>query len=79
MTFEIGCDCGFATYSLNADNTVKVKNCCERLPNTHLSCVEGKAAVSFPDEVPLQGKLNVTFGASRYPLPPSTGKQLIQL
>lgn len=59
--FEIGCDCGFADYTLNDDGSVRVRNCCKRLPNTTLSCSIGKAVVSFPDEVPLEGKLSVAF------------------
>ncbi|XP_063710024.1 apolipoprotein D-like [Culicoides brevitarsis] len=59
--FEVGCDCGFADYTLNEDGTVKVRNCCKRLPNTTLSCSIGKAAVSYPDEKPLPAKLSVAF------------------
>uniref|UniRef100_A0A4Y0BM78 Apolipoprotein D n=1 Tax=Anopheles funestus TaxID=62324 RepID=A0A4Y0BM78_ANOFN len=60
--FEKDCDCGYATYTPQADGSVKVQNCCERLPNTTLKCSIGKAVVSFPDEFPLEGKFNVTFG-----------------
>lgn len=60
--FEKDCDCGYATLTLKQKNTLKVENCCERLPNTNLSCSIGKAVVSFPDAIPLEGKLNVTFG-----------------
>lgn len=60
--FERGCDCGFATYTPKKNGSVKVENCCERLPNTTLHCSIGRAYVSFPDHVPLEGKLNVTFG-----------------
>ncbi|XP_058817412.1 uncharacterized protein LOC131680720 [Topomyia yanbarensis] len=60
--FERGCDCGYATYSAEKDGSIKVENCCERLPNTATHCSIGKAFISFPDEVPLEGKLNVTFG-----------------
>ncbi|XP_058454141.1 apolipoprotein D-like [Malaya genurostris] len=60
--FERDCDCGYATYTAETDGSIKVENCCERLPNTSIHCSVGKALVSFPDEVPLEGKLNVTFG-----------------
>lgn len=60
--FERGCDCGFATYTPKKNGSVKVENCCERLPNTTMHCSIGRAYVSFPDHVPLEGKLNVTFG-----------------
>ncbi|XP_053680154.1 apolipoprotein D-like [Anopheles nili] len=60
--FEKDCDCGFATYTPQSDGSVKVENCCERLPNTTVKCSIGKAVVSFPDQFPLEGKLNVTFG-----------------
>lgn len=59
--FEIGCDCGFADYTINDDGSVRVRNCCKRLPNTTLSCTIGKAVLSYPDEVPLEGKLSVSF------------------
>ncbi|XP_055605082.1 uncharacterized protein LOC129753306 [Uranotaenia lowii] len=60
--FERGCDCGFATYTLKLNNSIKVENCCERLPNVTLHCSIGKAVVSFPDADTIVGKLNVTFG-----------------
>lgn len=60
--FEKDCDCGYATYTLKRTNTLKVENCCERLPNTKPHCSIGKAVVSFPKVVPLEAKLNVTFG-----------------
>lgn len=60
--FEKDCDCGYATYTLKRKNSLKVENCCERLPNTNVHCSIGKAVVSFPNSVPLEGKLNVTFG-----------------
>ncbi|XP_055546320.1 apolipoprotein D-like [Wyeomyia smithii] len=60
--FERGCDCGYATYSARDDGSINVENCCARLPNTTKHCSVGQAVVSFPDEIPLRGKLNVTFG-----------------
>lgn len=60
--FERGCDCGFAKYTPKKNGSIKVENCCERLPNITLHCSVGKAFVSYPDQVPLEGKLNVTFG-----------------
>ncbi|XP_050088550.1 apolipoprotein D-like [Anopheles aquasalis] len=60
--FEKDCDCGYATYTPQTDGSVKVENCCERLPNTTVKCSIGKAVVSFPDQFPLEGKFNVTFG-----------------
>lgn len=42
-----------------------VRNCCKRLPNTTLSCVQGNAVLSEPDHVPLEGKINVAFGKRR--------------
>ena len=61
-SFSRGCDCGFANYDLKEDNTVGVRNCCKRLPNTTLSCSLGSAVLSEPEHVPLEGKLNVAFG-----------------
>lgn len=60
--FEKDCDCGYATYTLKRINTLKVENCCKRLPNLEVHCSIGKAVVSFPDAIPLEAKLNVTFG-----------------
>lgn len=60
--FERGCDCGYATYKLKKDGSIKVENCCERLPDTTINCSVGKAFVSYPNESPLEGRLNVTFG-----------------
>lgn len=59
--FEIGCDCGFADYTANEDGSVKVNNCCKRLPNTTLSCSIGKAVLSFPNDDPIPAKLSVAF------------------
>ena len=63
--FEKGCNCGFANLKLNDDKSVRVRNCCKRLPNTTLSCSIGRAVLSEPDAVPLEGKLNVAFGNRR--------------
>lgn len=63
--FSKGCDCGFANYDLKDDLSVGVRNCCKRLPNTTLSCVTGQAKLSEPDHVPLEGKINVSFGNRR--------------
>lgn len=65
MSFERDCSCGHATYTLEEDNSVKVNNCCKRLPDTKPSCSVGKAYVSFPDADPLEGRFNVTFGGRR--------------
>lgn len=63
--FSKGCDCGFANYDLKDDLSVGVRNCCKRLPNTTLSCTTGQAKLSEPDHVPLEGKINVSFGKRR--------------
>jgi apolipoprotein D and lipocalin family protein len=60
-SFSRGCDCGFANYNLNKDNSVGVRNCCKRLPDTTLSCKTGQAVLAEPDHVPLEGKLTVSF------------------
>lgn len=63
--FSKGCDCGFANYDLKDDLSVGVRNCCKRLPNTTLSCTTGQAKLSEPEHVPLEGKINVSFGKRR--------------
>ncbi|XP_003436167.2 uncharacterized protein LOC11175951 [Anopheles gambiae] len=70
--FEKDCDCGYATYTPLADGSVRVQNCCERLPNTTVKCSIGKAVVSYPDVFPLEGRFNVTFGG-----PPKTSNYWI--
>jgi apolipoprotein D and lipocalin family protein len=57
-------ECVKAEYSLKDDGTVKVLNSMLVLPNTERESVEGLAVVSFPEAVPLEGKLNVTFGGA---------------
>lgn len=64
-SFSKGCDCGFANYDLKDDNTVGVRNCCKRLPNTTLTCSLGHAILSEPEHVPLEGKISVGFGKRR--------------
>lgn len=64
--FEKDCDCGYATYTPQADGSVRVQNCCERLPNTTVKCSIGKAVVSYPDVFPLEGRFNVTFGGRKF-------------
>ncbi|XP_063710025.1 apolipoprotein D-like [Culicoides brevitarsis] len=60
--FQVEFDCVTATYSLNDNATVKVVN--ENLLINGVlrpTSIEAWAAVSFPDEEPLQAKLNVSF------------------
>ena len=61
--YQKGCECSRAIYSLNSDNTVKVYNCCKKPEGNE--CATGKAIVSYPDHLPLEGKLNVAFGDQR--------------
>jgi lipocalin len=63
FSHEKGCECGHATYTLNSDHTVGVKNCCKK-PDGN-SCSIGRAVLGDPDHEPLEGKLNVTFGPPR--------------
>lgn len=65
--FQRGKDCTVATYSLNADGTIRVFNKAYDKAINEWSIDVGRAVVSFPDENPLRGKLNVTFGADTVP------------
>ncbi|XP_055546322.1 apolipoprotein D-like [Wyeomyia smithii] len=58
-----GAECVRVNYSLNDDNSVRIEN--EQLipPSSVFDVIVGRSVFSFPDEVPIQGKFNVTFGA----------------
>lgn len=60
--FQVDFDCVTATYSLNDNATVKVLNENLLIDNEfNPTSIVGWASLSFPDEEPLQGKLNVSF------------------
>lgn len=59
---EEGFNCGVAKYDVLEDSSVIFKYCYKKLPETKETCVTGKTYLSFPDEVPLQGRLNVSIG-----------------
>ncbi|XP_055547795.1 apolipoprotein D-like [Wyeomyia smithii] len=61
QTFERGGECSIAQYSLNEDGSVLVDNRMLVPPETEFRVEIGQAFLSFPDEEPLQAKLNVTF------------------
>uniref|UniRef100_A0A336LB91 Apolipoprotein D n=1 Tax=Culicoides sonorensis TaxID=179676 RepID=A0A336LB91_CULSO len=62
QTFQIEFDCVTASYSLNDNGTVRVLNENLMVQNEFLyTSVLGWAIPSFPDEEPLQAKLNVSF------------------
>lgn len=48
---------------LNDNDTVTVENCCKRTEGNH--CTQGKAKLSEPDHLPLEGKFNVSFNNKR--------------
>ncbi|ETN60996.1 apolipoprotein D [Anopheles darlingi] len=66
QAFQIGGECVTAEYSLNADGSVRVFNSMrprDSATGTRQSDT-GRAVVAFPDESPLEAKLNVTFDAT---------------
>ncbi|XP_058823273.1 apolipoprotein D-like [Topomyia yanbarensis] len=63
-----GGECVHVNYTLNEDGSVRVENRHLVPPGGQFELAIGRAVISFPDEVPLQGKLNVSFGA----MPPTT-------
>lgn len=57
------CECEFSKLALQADKSIEVTNCCRQVntdEETH--CAMGKAVSSYPENEPLEGKFNVTFG-----------------
>ena len=58
-SFAKGGACGGAEYTLNDDGSVRVYN--SQKINGELDDILGRAVISFPEQVPLEGKLNVTF------------------
>ncbi|XP_055602188.1 apolipoprotein D-like [Uranotaenia lowii] len=63
--FQLDGECVTAQYSINEeDGSVRVFNSMVVLPNQERQSDIGRAVVAFPDEVPLQAKLNVTFDAA---------------
>ncbi|XP_053691249.1 apolipoprotein D-like [Sabethes cyaneus] len=58
-----GAECVQVNYTLNADNSVRVENRQLIPPSGEFDVIVGRSVLSFPDENPLQGKFNLTFGA----------------
>lgn len=63
--FQRDGECVTAEYSLNEDGSVRVFNSMMVPPSQERVAEVGRAIVAFPDEVPLQGKLNVTFDSGK--------------
>ncbi|XP_055547826.1 apolipoprotein D-like [Wyeomyia smithii] len=61
QTFERGGECSIAAYSLNEDGSVLVDNRMLVPPESEFRVEIGQAFLSFPEEDPLRGMLNVTF------------------
>lgn len=57
--YTFGCVCVEATYTIHKSGDVGVKNCCSR--NGSPNCLLATALVSYPDQNPLEGRLNVSF------------------
>lgn len=63
QSFEKNLDCVYADHLYNYDNSIVVYNVGVRLPDVmREKAAIGLALLSFPDEQPLQGKFNITFG-----------------
>ncbi|EAT38565.1 AAEL009559-PA [Aedes aegypti] len=62
QTFQRNGECVTAEYSLNADGSVRVQNRMLVPPSGQFDEDIGRAVISFPQEDPLQAKLNVSFG-----------------
>uniref|UniRef100_A0A182PVH1 Apolipoprotein D n=1 Tax=Anopheles epiroticus TaxID=199890 RepID=A0A182PVH1_9DIPT len=59
--FEENFDCVQVRYTLNDDGSVQVSNSAYNLFNGSTINALGRAVLSYPDEEPLQAKLNVSF------------------
>ncbi|EGK96848.1 AGAP013318-PA [Anopheles gambiae str. PEST] len=64
QVFQRGGECVTAEYSLNDDGSVRVFNSMLVPPGQVRQSDVGRAVVAFPDESPLEAKLNVTFDAT---------------
>ncbi|KXJ74932.1 hypothetical protein RP20_CCG012696 [Aedes albopictus] len=62
QTFQRNGECVTAEYSLNEDGSVRVQNRMLVPPSGKFDEDIGRAVISFPEESPLQAKLNVSFG-----------------
>uniref|UniRef100_A0A1Q3FS12 Apolipoprotein D n=1 Tax=Culex tarsalis TaxID=7177 RepID=A0A1Q3FS12_CULTA len=62
QVFQRNGECVTATYTLNEDGSVRVENAMLVPPSGKFDVDIGRAVLSFPDEEPLQAKLNVSFG-----------------
>ncbi|XP_065079392.1 apolipoprotein D-like [Ochlerotatus camptorhynchus] len=62
QTFQRNGECTQAHYSVNDDGSVRVQNRQLVPPSSLFEQEIGRAVISFPDEDPLQAKLNVSFG-----------------
>ncbi|XP_058130492.1 apolipoprotein D-like [Anopheles ziemanni] len=69
QVFQLGGECVTAEYSLNADGSVRVFNSMVVPPAQARSSDIGNAVIAFPDESPLEAKLNVTFGTIAFVAP----------
>lgn len=65
QTFQRNGECVTAEYSLNDDGSVRVQNRMLVPPSGQFDEDIGRAVLSFPQEDPLQAKLNVSFGGMR--------------
>lgn len=64
--FSFGCKCVHVTYTAKDDGKVGVKNCCVRMLGQDPGCLEASAVISYPNQIPLEGRLNVTFFGRKY-------------
>lgn len=57
--FSFGCKCVNMNFEL-IENKFSVIKCCAR-PKISNYCNEGSAVVSFPNQNPVEGKLNISY------------------
>ncbi|XP_058823274.1 apolipoprotein D-like [Topomyia yanbarensis] len=72
-TTQRGGECVEVNYSLNSDSSISVENRLLIPPSSEFEVVTGRSVISFPDEEPLQGMMNLTFGA----MPPTSVNYMV--
>ncbi|XP_058455120.1 apolipoprotein D-like [Malaya genurostris] len=63
-----GGECVEVSYTQTSDTSLSLENRLVVPPNTEFEVVNGQSFVSFPNESPVQGRMNISFGA----MPPTS-------
>ena len=63
-TFSLGCNCGYANFTLRNPTTFDFVTCCTHIPNPAV-CFHAESYLSYPDRIPIEGKFNNTIPGLR--------------